>query len=140
VNEADRDEGIEPRAPDRRSWLRAGALALGILPFAPLLRMFAAPGGQQSAEFWLLDLRARLGRDSAALEELGIKYLDSHPSECAAIARLLCRGDGRATGLRLGAQIARDWSARDIAIVDGWVLARTEARICAMLHLYGAKA
>ncbi len=38
-----------------------------------------------------------------------------------------------ASQLRSG--IARDWSAHRVVVVDGWLLARTEARLCALLHL-----
>jgi len=31
--------------------------------------------------------------------------------------------------------IGRDWRTHDLALLDGWVLARTEARVCALLHL-----
>lgn len=43
--------------------------------------------------------------------------------------------DGRAEGVRT--QIHRDFAADDVVQVDGWVLARTECRLCALAVLLG---
>jgi hypothetical protein len=34
-------------------------------------------------------------------------------------------------------RIAQNWSMHDVTQVEGWVLSRTEARICAAVHLLG---
>jgi hypothetical protein len=37
--------------------------------------------------------------------------------------------------------VSRDWSDNHVVVVDGWLLARTEARLCAFLHFEeGARA
>jgi hypothetical protein len=35
----------------------------------------------------------------------------------------------------LARQIASDFASRDVALVEGWVLSRTEARLCALVAL-----
>jgi hypothetical protein len=39
--------------------------------------------------------------------------------------------------LSLTIGVARDWAEHNVTVVEGWVLSRTEARICAVLHLMG---
>jgi len=31
--------------------------------------------------------------------------------------------------------VARDWREHEVELLEGWLLARTEARVCALLHL-----
>jgi hypothetical protein len=79
---------------------------------------------------------SRLG-DPMALSRLGAIYLASHPGEREpqCLSRLILRSSADPVDLVLIESIARDWSRHDVAQVDGWVLSRTEARICAALHL-----
>jgi hypothetical protein len=54
---------------------------------------------------------------------------------------LLIAGDDGSIPSRLLRAVARDWSSNYVVVVDGWLLARTEARFCAFLHLEeGARA
>jgi hypothetical protein len=54
---------------------------------------------------------------------------------------LLIAGDYGSIPSRLLRAVARDWSNNYVVVVDGWLLARTEARLCAFLHLEeGARA
>jgi hypothetical protein len=80
---------------------------------------------------------SRLFGDAAALRELGARYLAEHPQERdrSRLVRLL--GEDRRFSIRsaLIERIARDWRAHDVTAAGGWVLARTEARLCALLHL-----
>jgi hypothetical protein len=83
----------------------------------------------------------RLG-DAAALSRLGASYLASHPDEREPrrLARLILRDSAAPVGSALLGSICQDWSRHDVALVQGWVLSRTEARICAVLHLMGGTA
>jgi hypothetical protein len=51
------------------------------------------------------------------------------------LSQLLIADDGDAIQSQLLSAITRDWSRHHVAVVDGWLLARTEARLCAVLHL-----
>jgi hypothetical protein len=86
---------------------------------------------------WLREAGAGFFPDLAALRRLGTLYLAAHPEERsgAVLARLLIAGEQGTIPSRLLRAIARDWSSHHVAVVDGWLLARTEARLCAVLHL-----
>ncbi|MGO9930453.1 MAG: hypothetical protein ACLPV8_01370 [Steroidobacteraceae bacterium] len=75
--------------------------------------------------------------DLKALRRLGDIYLVAHPKERsrALLSHLLIAGDDGTIPSRLLSAVARDWSSNRVAVVDGWLLARTEARLCAALHL-----
>jgi hypothetical protein len=51
------------------------------------------------------------------------------------LSHLLIDGGDAAIPSRLLRALARDWSNHHVAVVDGWLLARTEALLCAVLHL-----
>jgi hypothetical protein len=86
---------------------------------------------------WVRDSGARFFSDFAALRRLGAIYLAAHPEEHsgALLSRLLISGDHGTIPSRLLSAVARDWSSNHVIVVDGWLLARTEARLCALLHL-----
>jgi hypothetical protein len=86
---------------------------------------------------WLRCHGANLFSDVTALRRLGAMYLVAHPEERSRqlLSRLLIDSGDGAIQLRLLRAIARDWSDHHVAVVDGWLLARTEARLCAFLHL-----
>jgi hypothetical protein len=124
---------------DRRAFIEmaaAGALGLGLpgrsprtAPSAPL-RALAQPG--------LLTL---LG-DARRVRDIGVQYRASHPAErdaTALRAALLAGtpGDAPAAALPglLDAQVRDDFAAGRTVVVRGWVLARTEARQCALFSL-----
>jgi len=98
-------------------------------------------------EHWLDDRpgsrRDDFDPDAAALRRLGALYLRSHPEERSLdrLSRLLTVDASDRGPSPLSAALARDWANHDVSLVDGWVLARTEARLCAVLHLAaGARA
>jgi hypothetical protein len=64
-------------------------------------------------------------------------YLVAHPEERSRqlLSHLLIDSGDGAIQSRLLRTIARDWSDHQVAVVDGWLLARSEARLCAFLHL-----
>jgi hypothetical protein len=92
---------------------------------------------------WLRYHGAGYFSDVAALRQLGGRYLAAHPEERSRqlLSHLLIDADGGAIPSRLMCVISRDWSQHHLAVVDGWLLARSEARLCALLHLHeGARA
>lgn len=88
---------------------------------------------------WLRGGGARLFSDLPAMRRLGALYLSAHPEERspARLSRLLLTARDGAVPSRLLRTISRDWSSHHVVVVDGWVMARTEARLCAFLHLEG---
>ncbi len=118
---------------DRRSCLRVLIGLLGVLSLGP---------GRDSLptaklDSWLKRIDpARLG-DRVALSRLGAIYLASHPEEQGSerLSRLLLRDSADPVEIGLIESIARDWLKHDVTQVEGWVLSRTEARICAAVHL-----
>jgi hypothetical protein len=92
---------------------------------------------------WIRDCGAGYFSDLTALRRLGAVYLIAHPEERSRgpLSHLLIAGDEGTIPSRLLRAIARDWSSHHVVVVDGWLLARTEARLCALLHLEkGARA
>lgn len=92
---------------------------------------------------WVRDCGAGFFSDLTALRRLGTIYLVAHPEERsrALLSHLLVAGDHGTIPSRLLNAVARDWSSNHVVVVDGWLLARTEARLCALLHLEeGARA
>ena len=75
--------------------------------------------------------------DPSGADNIGRAYLRSAPEEAdpAFLARVL--GLDNATDLRrmLAARNKRDFECGDVVLVEGWVLARSEARACAHASL-----
>ncbi len=116
----------------RRDWLRglAGCFGVLLLPASRALR-----GGPQTAlECWLQSHRVG---DHRPLKRLGAAYLAAHPEErdLPRLSKLLAGDATMPIRLRLIENIAQDWAENNTCIVDGWVLARSESRLCAALHL-----
>ena len=92
---------------------------------------------QADLEDWLRNFGAHAIGDGAVLRQLGAVYITQHPEErdAAQLRRSLLgtRAASPMSNLREG--VARDWLTHDVAWLDGWLLARTEARVCALLHL-----
>jgi len=86
---------------------------------------------------WIRDCGAGFFSDLTTLRRLGAIYLVAHPEERsrAVLSQLLIAIDGGAIPSRLLHAVARDWSGNHVVVVDGWILARTEARLCALLYL-----
>jgi hypothetical protein len=124
-------------ALSRREWLRAFAGVCGALSFAPAIVLGEPWSGEANPEDWLRHFAADFLADGAALRRIGAEYLVSHPRERnrERLSRLLCRDERAPVRFSLIENIARDWFEHDVVVVQGWVLARTEARICAVLHL-----
>jgi hypothetical protein len=88
---------------------------------------------------WLRACGADFFPDLTVLRRLGDIYLLAHPEERsrALLSDLLIAGDDGSIPSQLLSAVARDWSGNHVVVVDGWLLARTEARLCALLHLEG---
>ena len=110
--------------------LALGALALG---GAAWPRVGAAPAGSAGR-----DLAARL-RDPEAARALGIRYLRQHPEERSLAflhaATLASAGEGARSVEALRARCREDFQRGDTVLIDRWVLARTECRLCALVAL-----
>jgi hypothetical protein len=134
-----RQLGVEAaeRAPGRRDCLRAFVSLVGVLSLGSYVSMCAARAEDVNLEVWLRYFSAAYAGDGAELSRLGAIYLASNPHERSRerLSRLLSMDGASSVGSRLIEHIARDWSEHDVTTVDGWLLARTEARICAALHL-----
>jgi hypothetical protein len=133
------DHAVISPAFDRRQCVRLFVSLLGVLAVdrTLVLRQDRLPPAE--LESWLRAFGAgRLG-DAAALGRLGAIYLASHPEERDAgqLSRLILGEGGAPVEARLIESIARDWSGHDVTLVEGWVLSRTEARVCAAVHLIG---
>jgi hypothetical protein len=91
-------------------------------------------------EDWLSQMAVDSPNDLFVLGQLGETYLAMHPDEAdrEQLSRLLVP-DGWTIGSRPGliSNVERDWISHNVAVVNGWVLARTEARLCAMIFLTG---
>jgi hypothetical protein len=129
----------------RRMFLIGGVLPLvsliGVAALRPVRAARAADTGSSEGA---------LGREVAGLfshaedaRSIGRCYLAAHPDEAAG-ARLLAQELRRQQSLRPGAEGLRralvDRRRRDledgvVVVVGGWVLARTEARACALTVL-----
>lgn len=120
------------RHSGRRDWLRGFAGLCGMLLLSPS-RDWSSES-PTTLERWL---QLHSVGDRRALKRLGAAYLAAHPEERdrSRLPRLLA-GEGTAhIRLRLIEKIAQDWAEHNICIVEGWVLARSESRLCALLHL-----
>ncbi len=76
--------------------------------------------------------------DGAQLRRLGEIYLARHPQERDMphlLRSLIGAHVRRRRPNSLFESIGRDWTTHDVALLDGWLLARTEARVCALLHM-----
>jgi hypothetical protein len=124
-------------ALSRRALLRAFVGLCGALSLAPAIAVSEPRCGEVELENWLRHFGADFLGDGAALRRIGAAYLASHPTERnrKRLVRLLSRDEGTPVRLNLVGSIASDWFEHDIVVVQGWVLARTEARICGVLHL-----
>jgi len=110
----------------RAAWGLIGAFLLRDLPCAdPYTR---EPGTIRN---WLQRVGAPILADPSAMVRFGAAYLAAHPLERD---RTLL-GELVSLPRHLAERVARDWSEHDVAIIEGWVLARTEGRLCALVYL-----
>lgn len=125
------------RLLDRRSFI-ASLSALTISLSAPLI---LGTDGRDSRSLRDLVLQL-LGifPNPDALIAIGKQYLDLHGDGDLAQLVALLRNRNREISAgdlmdEVVLLIKRDFSVGDVALVDGWVLSRTEARLCALTSL-----
>jgi hypothetical protein len=118
-----------PRPDRRRRSLLAAALAGGLLA-----RPVASPAAPMAAA------TTTLFGDADAARAVGLRYLAVHPIERAAaavldrrLAALMATRGPQAVRAAVSRRIRRDFAAGRTAEVDGWILSRFEARLCATL-------
>ena len=118
----------------RRDWLRGMTGACITLSLGSVLP--AAVSSAEELRNWLQAGADFLG-DRTTLGHLGAAYLQTHPEEgdLRRLSTLIVDGGFRSIELRLLEKISQDWDGHKIATVQGWVMARTEARLCAALNL-----
>lgn len=119
---------------DRKSIDRRGLLAAVAAAAAAALLPKPAAAALQAT------LARRIARVGAEASEVGARYLRAEPTEAdlaALEARLAERLHAARGGLpmRLAEAARADFRRGDVVLVDGWVLSRTEARVCAVAHL-----
>jgi hypothetical protein len=130
-----------------RRRMLALALGVGLWPLARLGSAWALPSWVRREVAPGARLVALFPHGESA-RAVGVEYLVSHPRD--ADRRVLCRAVADALGyacsdidslsdeaLRddLRASIHRDFASDDVVVVGGWILSRTEARICAVAAL-----
>jgi hypothetical protein len=120
----------------RESILALVGLCAGMLAGAPSGTGEVVPDCG-TLDDWLRHHGANFFSDVAALRRLGAVYLIAHPEERSRrlLSHLLIDGGDGTIPARLLRALDKDWSNHHVAVVDGWLLARTEARLCAVLHL-----
>lgn len=112
------------------------ASAVAVLGMGSLASGCGVDDPQVSSPEWLL-----AGFDEAAVRALGDRYLADHPQEreerrLAASVVSASRGPQLWSRARpLPEVVADEFAAGETVLVDGWVLSRTEARLCAALAL-----
>jgi hypothetical protein len=93
---------------------------------------------QADLEHVLRSSGAHVMGDATLLRQLGSLYLALHPQErdmTHLLHSLFIAHTGPGMSNSVFESIGRDWRTHDLALLDGWVLARTEARACALLHM-----
>jgi hypothetical protein len=126
---------------------RRQALCMGLIPLAiSLVTRKAATVlvlGDGFTREWTrsLDSFRDLFTDLGAARDIGRRYLRSFSQETnrAFLQRTITGGERLQDAKQLRTLLAQkreqDFRTGDIAIVDGWVLSRTEARVCALVAL-----
>ncbi len=101
---------------------------LGAAALAAVAGLASLPAAESETLSWPF-------RDHASARAIGRRYLRTHPASSELqVTRLLLR-PGADRGRRIRERIAADFAAGRVVILDGWVLAATEARLCALSAL-----
>lgn len=123
---------------DRRQFLEIGGISVLAVPLAG-----SFVGVEPSLEQRPLmrpEMLVRLG-DHGHTRRLGRRYRRAFPEENSStvLTKILRRSAAEEEGLDLSMQlkvcIQRDFAEGRTVLLDGWVLARTEARQCALFSL-----
>lgn len=122
----------------RRAVLTSLTLAVGLSVTPPLAQALRADGSEEIAEA----LRFLIFRRDAAVR-IGASYRRLHAQEAdphvlrtltlSALASPAQRMPGSSLPSRLHERIRQEFQTGDTVLLEGWVLSRTEARLCALL-------
>jgi hypothetical protein len=137
------------RELSRREFLLLAA-AFGA-PLLPWRTLFGACSGADGAAARTPELLAGLLRRQASARVIGRAYLKATPAEAAAgrlVDMITMRLEGGAGALRaperlrglIAARVARDFEEGATVRVRGWILSRTEARLCGLAALVPPRA
>ena len=126
----------------RRQALRMGLIPLALAVMARRVATVLAAGDAFARE-WpkSLDCFRELFTDLGPPSAIGHQYLQSFSQEghCAFLEKAIIGNqrlqDAKQLRTFLAQKREHDFRTGDIAIVDGWVLSRTEARVCALMTL-----
>ncbi|HTV80538.1 MAG TPA: hypothetical protein VMF03_19965 [Steroidobacteraceae bacterium] len=139
---AQNDLAIGTAILNRREWLRGFSGLCGVLSL-PVGSTLLVATSMASLEDWVSCISSDAPHDALILAQLGKTYLTAHPHEagCESLARLLVP-EGWTAGTLAGVSesVRRDWTNHDVTTVEGWVLARTEARLCGLIFKMAAVA
>lgn len=91
--------------------------------------------------------RLRIGLDSIIADQraartIGSLYLGAYPEEndldrlSGELMEAAAEGDSRIVRRRIQELRVRDFTREDTVVLNGWVLARVEARVCALFTLF----
>ena len=122
---------------ERREFLLSVAALGGGLGFPGLLRGSMAAHGGEFVEIELLELWAR----DAGVCAIGRAWLEREPAERdrellrARLAETLGPPATRWSRALLLERVQRDYAEERVALLHGWILSRTEARLCALASL-----
>lgn len=126
---------------------RRQALLMGLIPLATFVmtrtvgRVLPVGDGFTRGSAGSLDVFRELFTDLGSPRDIGRRYLESFSQETdrAFLERAITGGKQPEGVTQLRTLLAQkredDFRAGNIAIVDGWVLSRTEARACALTVL-----
>lgn len=115
----------------RRELFRlAGGLVVGAVGLAVAGEALDPRSGASLARSWL--------RDPATAIDLGSRYLGVHPEEGDSVfllERSLGAGSAVGAARRFATLRRREFARGDTVVLEGWVVSRAEARLCALLAL-----
>ncbi len=123
---------------DRRQFLEIGGTSVLAFPLAGSIALIVPPREQQ--RLMRPDMLTRVG-DDGLTRRLGRQYRRAFPKENRSIVlknilrRSAAREDGSDLSSQLQSRIERDFAEGHTVVLDGWILARTEARQCALVSL-----
>jgi len=133
--------------PTRRSVLALLASCAAVLAWPASARR-RPPIVRQDGPADVADRLAGLFRNRTSAMTVGRAYLRRHPDErtisallgglaagADGLARTIAAGDPDRCRALVGARLRDDFACRRTVVLDGWIVSRTEARLCAVATL-----
>jgi len=126
--------------PERRSFLLRMVSAAAAAATLPVVRALAAVKGPTNGSS-VYQALGEIFEDRRAAGQIGHRYLVLYPEDAVRLAHLFRKlwdaydsGGAKALHQSIAALRSRDFASDDVVIVDGWVIARTEGMLCALVH------